>query len=63
MYFKKFRNNNIHLGDNCIQNFHLGWQYARKCDVTNEIKLFPTVYYRILYDIILTDIMLQKQVH
>ena len=30
MYFKKFRNNNIHLGDSCIQNFHLVLTIAKE---------------------------------
>ena len=73
------------LGENCIQNFHLGryivgyavgnlvsdriraLQAARhptKCDVINDVKLFPALYRRIYYRKFLTlSNQTQKQVH
>ena len=38
-----------------------------KCDVINDVKIFPTVYRRIIllqiFDVIQSNVALQKQVH
>ena len=45
---------------------HKAALYPTKCDVTNDIKLFPTAYRRITvanFDVIQANVLLQKQVH
>ena len=45
---------------------HKGVLHPTKCDLINDVKLFPTVYHRILsqiFDVIQSDIALQKQMH
>ena len=42
-------------------------RHPTKCDVINDVKLFPAVYHRIIllqiFYVIQSDIVLQKQVH
>ena len=40
---------------------HNAARHLMKCDVINDVKLFPTVYRRI--DVIQSEVALQKQVH
>ena len=46
---------------------HKAARHPIKCDVINDVKLFPTVYRRIycrkFFDIIQSDVALQKQVY
>ena len=43
-----------------------GVRHSTKCDVINDVKLFPTVYpgYTVaMFDVIQSDVALQNQVH
>ena len=45
---------------------HKAAHHPTKRDIINDIKLFPTVYRRIysqIFDVIQSDVVLQKQVH
>ena len=44
---------------------HEATHHLTKCDVINDIKLFPTVYRRLsqIFDVIQSEITLQNQVH
>ena len=43
---------------------HNAAPHPKKCDIINDIILFPTVYRTaIIFDVIQSDVALQKQVH
>ena len=56
----------FHLKLECCK-LHKAAHHRTKCDVINDIKLFPTVYRRIychkFFDVIQSDLALQTQMH
>ena len=56
----------FHLKLECCKPY-IATCHPTKCDIINDVKLFQTVYRRICcrkyFDIIQSDIVLQKQVH
>ena len=63
---------NLVISINAPLQFHLKFEGCKphkaahsqkKCDLINEVKLFLTVYRRQIFDIIQSDVALQKQVH
>ena len=41
---------------------HKAAHHPTKCDIINDVKPFPTVYRR-MFDVIQSNVVLQKQVH